>query len=254
MLKDSTINDHYSVARCVPEVVDLTNEIAEQSTAKRKARAQVEAEDEAKKPRHGPASAKIVVETYWDSLEAKKLFLGNSSDARDVVEVLEERIERLQQVNRTMDGWRDLVDKHDKDNLCSPYDIFICRQRCSILCLAYTFALEEMNSATWVEDCCAKAIFESSKMGIEAAGTNERTVAGWNILLRANRERFPHPNPKIYKQKRPLPDLLAYFQEEVTVPWHQYCIENLADVTIEFARNELISKILPRATEANIRR
>ena len=37
LLKDSTINDHYSVARGVPEVVDLTNEIAEQSTAKQKA-------------------------------------------------------------------------------------------------------------------------------------------------------------------------------------------------------------------------
>jgi len=50
-----------------------------------------------------------------------------------------------------MDGWRDLIDKHDKDNLCSPYEIFISRQRCSILCLAYTFAFEEMNSARWVE-------------------------------------------------------------------------------------------------------
>jgi hypothetical protein len=86
-------------------------------------------------------------------------------------------------------------------------------------------------------------------MGIEAAGTNERTVAGWNILLRANRERFPHPNPKIHKQKKPLPDLLAYFQEEIAIPWHQYCIENLADLTIELARNELITKILPSAIE-----
>ena len=73
---------------------------------------------------------------------------------------------------------RDLVDKHDKDNLSSLYDIFICRQRCSIHCLAYTFALEEMKSARWVEDCCAKAIFESSKMGIKAAGTNVRSLAG----------------------------------------------------------------------------
>ena len=87
-------------------------------------------------------------------------------------------------------------------------------------------------------------------MGIEAAGTNERTVAGWNILLRANRERFPYPNPKIHKQKKALPDLLAYFQEEITIPWHQYCIENLADLTIELARNELITKILPSAIEA----
>jgi hypothetical protein len=63
-------------------------------------------------------------------------------------------------------------------------------------------ALEEMNSARWVEDCCTQGIYDSSKMGIEAAGTNERTVAGWNILLRANRERFPHPNPNIHKANR----------------------------------------------------
>ena len=149
-----------------------------------------------------------------------------------------------------MDGWKDLVEKHDKDNLCSPYDVFIIRQRCSILCLAYTVALEEMNSARWIEDCCARAVFTSSKMGIEAAGTREKTVAGWNILLRANREHFPHPNPKVYN-KKPLPDLLAYFQEEITIPWQQYCIEKLADLTIELARNELITKILPKAFEAS---
>ena len=69
--------------------------------------------------------------------------------------------------------------------------------------------------------------------------------------MRANRERFPHPNPKIRQQKKLLPDLLAYIQEEVTVPWHRYCIKNLADLTIEFARNELISIILPSAVEAS---
>ena len=74
LFKDSTINNHFSVACGVPEVVHLTNKIAEQSTAKLKARAQVEAEDEAKKHRHGPASAKIVVATYWGSPEAMTLF------------------------------------------------------------------------------------------------------------------------------------------------------------------------------------
>ena len=101
-------------------------------------------------------------ESYWDSPEAKKIFLGSSTDDRSVQDVLEQRIERLQQVNRSHDGWRDIVDKHDVDNLCSPYDIFIIQQRCSILCLAYTYALEEMNSARWVEDCCAAAIYDSS--------------------------------------------------------------------------------------------
>jgi hypothetical protein len=41
----------------------------------------------------------IVEQTYWDSTEAIKLFLGSASDYRNVVEVLQQRIERLQQVN-----------------------------------------------------------------------------------------------------------------------------------------------------------
>jgi hypothetical protein len=76
----------------------------------------------------------IVVHTYWDSPEAKKLFLGNVGDNRNV---LQQRIERLQLVHQTIDGWRDLVDKHDKNNLCSAYDIFKIRQRTSTFCLAY---------------------------------------------------------------------------------------------------------------------
>ena len=233
LLQDKMIGDHYSVARGVPEVVDLTSEIAEQSSAKRKVESKLSAVDQAKKPKHGSNAAKILVETYWDSPEAKKLFLGDSNDNRGVVEVLEQRIERLQQANKTIDGWCDIIDKHDKDNLCSPYDVFIIRQRCSILCLAYIYALEEMNSASWIEDCCAQAIFDSNKMGIEAAATYNKTVAGWNILLRANREHFPLPNPRIHKLKNPLPHLLEYFQEEITLPWLEYCIENLADLTVD---------------------
>ncbi len=69
--------------------------------------------------------------------------------------------------------------------------------------------------------------------------------------MRAKRERFPHPNPNIHKAKKPLPDLLEYFQDEITIPWHHYCIENLVDLTIEFAQNELVSKIIPAAFEAS---
>ncbi|KAI2500715.1 hypothetical protein MHU86_13743 [Fragilaria crotonensis] len=235
------------VQRLPDEVVDLTNEIADQSTAKRRAIAQVETADKAKKPKHGPASSKIVVQTYWDSPEAKKLFLGNSSDDRDVLDVLHKWIKRLQQVNRTADGWKDLIDKHDKDNLCSPYDIFLIRQRCCILCLAYTYAIEEMNSARWIADCCVRAVLDCNRMGIEAAATNERTVAGWNALLRANRERFPVPDPKTHKQNKPLPILLEYFREDITLPWIEYCVTNLADLTVEQARNELITTIIPNA-------
>jgi hypothetical protein len=124
------------------------NEIVEQSSMKRKAEAKAVASKESvKKPNDGSTAGKILVDTYWESRETKKLFLGDSTDERDVVEVHEQRIEWLQQVNRTKDSWRDIVDNHGKDNLCSAYDIFIFRQRCSILCLAFKNALEEMNSA-----------------------------------------------------------------------------------------------------------
>jgi inorganic pyrophosphatase len=125
ILQDKHIGDHYSVACGVPEIVDLTSEIKEQSSAKWKADAKLTAIDEAKKPKHGSPAANILVEKYWDSPGAKKPFLGNSNDERDVVDILQQRIKRLQEVNRSPYGWRDLVDKHDVDNLCSPYDIFI---------------------------------------------------------------------------------------------------------------------------------
>ena len=212
LLQDETINDRYSVARGSSEIVDLTTAIHAQSKAKRKLEAvataaaaqQAAVSSSSKKAKAsqlaaaGSASAVILVQSYWDSPEAKKLFLGSSIDNRSVVDVLQQRIERLQQANRSPEGWRDLIDKHDVYNLCSPYDIFIIRQRCSILCLAYILALEEMNSAWW-EECCSKAVYDSNLIGIEAA-TNERTVASWNILIRANCERFLLLDPKIHIQ------------------------------------------------------
>jgi hypothetical protein len=84
------IGDHYSVACSVPEVVDLTSEIIDQLSAKWKADAKLTAVGEAKKPKHRSPAANILVEMYWDSPEAKKLFLGNSNDKRDVVDILQQ--------------------------------------------------------------------------------------------------------------------------------------------------------------------
>jgi hypothetical protein len=241
------------VARGVPEVVDLTLAISNQQQAlatKRKLDIMDapiddadDTENKSRKRRATNVDETTEEGSYWDSPEAKKLFLGTTTDERSVQEVLKQRIQRLQAVNRSSDGWRDIIERHDVDNLCSPHDVFIIRQRCQILCLAYMFALEEMNSTQWF-NCCAQAVYESNRMGVEAA-TNKRTVAGWNVLLRANREHFPQPDPTIHKHKKPLPDLLEYFREEIMEPWSEYCIQNLADLTVESARNELITKIIP---------
>jgi hypothetical protein len=87
---------------------------------------------------------------------------------------------------------------------------------------------------------------------MEAMGTNEETVAGWNILLRSNHEHFPVPtNPKIFN-KKPLPELLEYFPEEIMSPWLGNCIEKLlADLTVEMARNHLVTDLIPSAAEGN---
>ena len=103
LLQDDRCNDHYSVTQGVTDVVDLTIKISDQSSAaKRRARAQGKAKDKGKKPKHGPASSRIGVEMYWNSPEAKKLFVGNSSDGSNVVKFLEERIEQFRQANRTI--------------------------------------------------------------------------------------------------------------------------------------------------------
>lgn len=65
------------------------------------------------------------------------------------------------------------------------------------------------------------------------------------MLLRGNREHFPLPNLKIQSQKKPLSDVLEYSQEEIKLPWIEYCIENLADLTVELAKKELITTIIP---------
>ena len=92
LLEDDTINYRYSIARGLLEVLDLTTDIQVQSRAKRKAEAEAAVADEAdeadeaasKKPKPsshpGSASARISVESYWESPDAKKLFLGSSSN------------------------------------------------------------------------------------------------------------------------------------------------------------------------------
>jgi hypothetical protein len=154
LLQDNSINERYSVARGVQEVVDLTLTISNhQSLAKRKSDA-MEA-DEPMVPdtenSGGKKRARVIENTegnYWDSPEAKKLFLGTPTDERSVQEVLKQRIERLQGVNRSPHGWKDLIERHDVDNLCSPHDVFIIRQRAvpnSMLGIHVCFGGDELS-------------------------------------------------------------------------------------------------------------
>lgn len=77
------------------------------------------------------------MKSYLDSSleEAIWLFLGSWSDDRHVLDLIQQVIEWLQQVNRTSDGCRDVINENNLENLCSPNaDIFfILGKKCSIL-------------------------------------------------------------------------------------------------------------------------
>lgn len=85
-----------------------------------------------------PMLAADGLENYFASSEAKKLFIGDKTSEEDVESFLEERIDMLARVNAYPAGWRDMVEGRDKDNLCSAYEVFVLRQRCQLLCSAYT--------------------------------------------------------------------------------------------------------------------
>jgi hypothetical protein len=99
LLEDASLHERYrSVARSVPEVVDLTLAISNQQQAlatKRKIDimdAPMEDAEDNTENNSGKRRATNVDETteeeesYWDSPEAKKLFLGTTTDERSVQE------------------------------------------------------------------------------------------------------------------------------------------------------------------------
>lgn len=130
----------------------------------------------------------LLHQDYFDSPECKKLFVGDTKSNLSVRNVLEERIDLLKRVNMFQEGWKGVVESHDKDNICSPYDIFIVRQRSQMLCLAYILALENMPKWNWTA-CCQKACDDLNRIGVKAA-ENGGTITQWNVTFCSNRERF----------------------------------------------------------------
>ena len=86
---------------------------------------------------------KILVD-YWQSPECYKLFGVNNED--NVKLVLQHRIKLLSAVARSPLGYKHVISGFDESNESSDYDIWVIQQKSSILCLAYHYALENMNN------------------------------------------------------------------------------------------------------------
>jgi hypothetical protein len=146
---------------------------------------------------------------YWNSQDASNLFgvkLERPED--DVRDTLRLRIKQLQSANPDNDGWRNVIEGRDPDNICSSFDIFAIRGRSLTLCLAYQIALDRMNLWTW-ESCCAEACRQINQLGVHQA-THHRTVQDWNTEFHIQ-ENFFHPDHNVRCGKRPMPPLFAKY-------------------------------------------
>jgi hypothetical protein len=93
-------------------------------------------------------------------------------------EAVEHQIQRLQSVNMSEDGWRNVGVGRDADNFCTKAEVFQIRQRAAFLCRAYQLALTNMNEWTWYK-CCQKTCDELNALGMTQA-TCSKTIAIWN--------------------------------------------------------------------------
>ena len=200
-----------------------------------------------------PQEAKQI--SYWpDSPEAYQLFRprqGVTSAGQEMTydcsespqEAVEHRVQRLQSVNKSEDGWRNVIVGRDEDNFCTKAEIFQIRQRAAFLCRAYQLALSNMNKWTWYK-CCQKTCDELNALGMTQA-TCSKTIAIWNKTYRQF-EGFPHPNPYVRCGKRPLPRLLEVFPDANKAQIISFAVKNLAKLTIEAVHDFILSNVIPR--------
>ena len=162
----------------------------------------------------------------------------------NVVEVLERRVQRLENVNSNYLGYKEIVKRHDIDNMCSNSDIFLLRQKSAYLCIAYKYALDHMNKWSWIKDCCQQAANYLGIIGCHVA-TNNWTIARWNNEFKQH-QTFEHPNWYIRHNKTPTPILFELFPEAKHII-QKFCNENLADLTVmrthEYVCDVVIDKL-----------
>ena len=140
---------------------------------------------------------------YWDSKEAKKLFGAQAGDL-NVLSTLNRKINKLKACNQSCEGYKGIISGGDPHDACTQHQIYEIRQRCSLLCLAYIFASEQMDkgNTTW-ESCCRQSCSRLNSCGIQQI-SDWNVLQRWNIAFRST-ESFKHPNLHVALGKAPDP-------------------------------------------------
>ena len=118
-----------------------------------------------------------------------------------------------------------MVIGRDPDDLCLSHNIHAIRQKSQLLCLAYSVALEkiETNKVTW-EACCKEACVSLNAIG-NIRATNYRTLSDYNIEFRSG-EAFEHPNRAVMCGKKHVPSIFQAYPEAKQA-LVAFCLANL---------------------------
>ena len=130
---------------------------------------------------------------WWESLTAATTFGFKYGD--DIKTLLQKRVDLLDAVAQSHDGYRQFVSNIDVEPLSE-------KQRHRIECqrwylrVAYSIALRTLgkdNTTKWSTTCCQKAVEQMAEVGYTTTKSRKQ-VMNWNKVFRKQRQ-FPHPNP-----------------------------------------------------------
>jgi len=182
---------------------------------------------------------------YLESTDARNLF-GAYSEDENAQQTLQRKIAKLKAGNQTAEGYRMIVEGRDPHDACTQHQIYEMRQRCALLCTAYIFARDQMNNGTTWESCCRQACLHLNMCGIEQI-TGWQVLERWNIAFRA-KECFDHPNPYVGLGFVPEPLLFEAFPS-IKRHIRNFCLHDLANLTIEKVRDYVLSEAIPKCMQ-----
>ena len=135
----------------------------------------------------------ILVDPFWSSLDARKLFGARPTDP-DASVTLRRKINTLKIINhQKKEGYKLIIDGGDALNECTAADISRLKERSLILLLAYKTCLRRMGNDGHASfsSCIQEVLQIFEDTGINQA-THWETVRIWNRSFRL-RELWPHP-------------------------------------------------------------
>jgi hypothetical protein len=122
------------------------------------------------------ASTAIATQCYFERQEARNLFATKSPDNMPVSAALQNRIDKLKECSSTSDGWRDIVEGGDLDNVLSNHQIDCVRERARFILAALLYAKQHMGKhrRRWTfQTCCQAAITDLNRLGMNTTTNAE---------------------------------------------------------------------------------